>query len=178
MKLNATSSFSLQPAATTPPAFDRSPVPAGSGAAAHLAAPADAALPTSAIAPRGVERLDRQALARSFEINRALTRGRIEGLQTALRILSQPSGGPADAHELQELREARVKLYDRLQAHYAQFLGNTQATPAGMPRAARGQWKRQEVGRLLQEDLGWARCLNGDTQDLVHAIERLIHKPL
>lgn len=174
MKLTASPAFALQPPAT--PSAACAPLPA----TAPELSPRPIALAQAPAAPRGVERLDRQALAHGFEIGRALTRGRIEGLQTALRILSRPAGQSAateDApqpHELFELQQARLRLCARLQSHYVQFLGNTQAAPPWLPRTARGPWRRQEIGRLLEEDLGWARGLQGDTRDLVQAIERLL----
>lgn len=174
MKLTASPTFALQPFAAPSPACPPS----------HAAVPELIARPVvppdAAMAPRGARRLDRQALVQGFEIGRALTRGRIEGLQAALRILSRPAG-PAPAtpdtpqpHELHDLRQARMRLCVRLQAHYAQFLANAQAAPPWLPRSARGPWRRQEISRLLEEDLGWARGLKGDNRDLVEAIERLL----
>lgn len=126
---------------------------------------------------------ERQSLAQGFAFSRALTRGRIEGLQTALRVLSQApveageageataSNGVQERTDLPELRRARVSLCERLQAQYALFLGDPAATPEGLPRSSRGSWRRSQLRQLLQEDLDWARSLPGDHRDLVRAID-------
>lgn len=174
MKLTASPAYALQPLAAPSTACPPSP------AAALEPITRPVAPPDATLAPRGALRLDRQALVHGFEIGRALTRGRIEGLQTALRILSRPAGqapatdGASSLLELQELRQARLRLCARLQAHYVQFLANAQAMPPWLSRSARGPWRRQEIGRLLKEDLDWARGLQGDTRDLVQALEQLL----
>lgn len=116
---------------------------------------------------------ERQALARGFELTRALTRGRIQGLQTALRTLTQlpaDATGSASLPALPELRCARVALCDRLQAQYALFLAASAAAPEGLPRASRGSWRRSQMRQLLQEDLEWVRRLPGDHEDLLRAL--------
>ncbi len=106
------------------------------------------------------------ALPQGFEFKRALTRGRIEGLQSALRLLTQQS----ETSELSELRRARLSLCDRLQAQYAQLLADPAAAPRGLSDASHGQWRRLQLRQLLQEDLDWVRRLPGDHQDLARAL--------
>ena len=121
-------------------------------------------------------------LPQGFEFRRALTRGRIEGLQSALRILAQQ----ADQPELLELRSARLSLCDRLQAQYAQFLGEAPAgagDPGGPSQFSGDVSRCVQLRRLLQEDLAWVRSLPGDHQDLARAfnagLERVApHAPL
>jgi len=105
-------------------------------------------------------------LPQGLEFKRALTRGRIEGLQSALRILTQQAQAP----ELCDLRLARLSLCDRLQAQYAKFLADPAAAPQGLPDAACSSWRSAQLRQLLQEDLDWVRRLPGDHQDLARAL--------
>ncbi len=106
------------------------------------------------------------ALPQGLAFKRALTRGRIEGLQSALRLLTQQ----AEPSELSDLRRARLSLCDRLQAQYVQFLSDPAAAPQGLTRASHGIWRRSQLRQLLQEDLDWVRSLPGDHQDLAGAL--------
>ncbi len=174
MKLTSTSPL-LFPNVAPPPAAVPEPLqrPARPGKdAPDLAGPgAGVSRQLRPLAPASAS--DRQSLAQGFAFTRALTRGRIQGLQTALRILSQPPLPTTEAigvPELPELRSARVALCDRLQAQYALFLAEAAASPEGLPRSSRGSWRRCQLRQLLQEDLDWVRSLPGDHQDLVRAI--------
>ncbi len=106
------------------------------------------------------------ALPQGLEFKRALARGRIEGLQSALRLLTQQ----AEQSELSELRRARLSLCDRLQAQYVQFLADPAAVPQGLTLASQGSWRRSQLRQLLQQDLDWVRSLPGDHQDLARAL--------
>jgi len=106
------------------------------------------------------------ALPPGLEFNRALTRGRIEGLQSALRLLDRQAASP----ELADLRRARLSLCERLQAHYVQCLAGPSAAPAGRTVTAPDAWQRTRLRQLLQEDLDWVRSLPGDHQDLARAL--------
>lgn len=119
---------------------------------------------------------DRAAWAEDFGFARTLARGRIEGLQTALRLLAQPATTDAHAPDLPQLRAARLALCNRLQAQYAHFLGDPAAMPQGLPRTSRSSWRRSQLRQLLQEDLAWARSLPGDHQDLARAIQACMER--
>lgn len=185
MKLTATSPLPIPTLAAPAPAADEPARPA------QRPAPPEKASDGASLS-RTVRNLaqaggsERQSRAQGFEFKRALTRGRIEGLQTALRILTQPcvtDAARTDLPDLPELRTARVALCDRLQAQYMLFLADPSVTPAGLPRSSRGSWRRSQLRQLLQEDLDWVRSLPGDHQDLARAIraclERVVpHSPL
>lgn len=180
MKLTATSPLLTPPASATSAAAPREP--SGEPARAALRPDPDKGghatgdsrhRRTSAQATTAGEH---EARVADFEFIRTLTRGRIEGLQTALRILAQPATASDPALDLPQLRAARVTLCDRLQAQYALFLSAPATAPAGLPGTCRGSWRRSQLRQLLEEDLAWARSLPGDHQDLVRALTACVDR--